>query len=261
MDKRMPNSSRTLIVVGIRFQGFSSEHPDVLTISQLLEDLQSGLYGQAGELLTLRPGQGVSPAEWDRLQAVVNRVGVADRMLLEPVAAETLGTDEVHKRHPDNALIAALRSTGPGVYRAALRIHNDNELLLDHQTGQHVQGMVVVEAARQMFLAVTERYYVEPELRGGYYFVIESMRTSFENFLFPLAAEIEYKVLDAAVGDPTRLAFTAEIAVHQAERRCALTEVSFSAFESELIEGKEHRRAAHAVTHESRLAAGVAAGV
>ncbi|WP_158630387.1 AfsA-related hotdog domain-containing protein [Glycomyces terrestris] len=257
----MPNSSRTLIVVGVRFQGFSSEHPDVLTISQLLEDLQSGLYGEAGEEISLRPGQGVTAADWDRLHAVVRRVGVAHRMLLEPHATEPLGTDEVHKRQESNALIAALRSTGPGVYRAALRIHNDNELLLDHQTGQHVQGMVVVEAARQMFLAVTERYYVDPERRGGYYFVIDSMRTSFENFLFPLAAEIEYQVTRADVGDPTRLSFTAEIGVHQAGRRCALTEVAFTAFESELIEGKEHRRAAHAVTHESRLGAEVGAGV
>jgi hypothetical protein len=256
----MSISSRTVIVVGVRFKGFSSEHPDVMTISQILEELQTGMHGTEGDTIRLRPGQGLTAADWERLQAVVDRVGVAHRMHLDPFASEPLGTEEVHKRLPSNALIAGLHSTEPGVFRAAMRIHNDNELLLDHQTGQHVQGMVVVEAARQMFLAVTERYYVAPERRGGYYFVINSMKTTFENFLFPLAAEIEYRVTEAAVGDPTRLAFAAEIGVHQGGRRCALTEVSFTAFESELIEGKEHRRASAAVSHESRLHAGVGAG-
>ncbi|MEU6299282.1 AfsA-related hotdog domain-containing protein [Streptomyces erythrochromogenes] len=147
------------------------------------------------------------------------------------------------------------------LFGAGLRLHNDNELLLDHQTGQHVQGMVVIEASRQMFLAVTERFFAAQWPQRKYYFVIEYMNTAFENFLFPLCSTIEYRITESQTQDPSRLSFTAEVGIHQAGRRSAFTQLAFTAFDTDVIEVKEDRRARRAVEHTLRAPAAVLTGI
>lgn len=62
----------------------------------------------------------------------------------------------VHKHRSENTLISTPERSENGNFVAGLILHEQNELMLDHLTGQHVQGMVLTEACRQMFLAVTE---------------------------------------------------------------------------------------------------------
>jgi hypothetical protein len=247
----------TLLLVGNRFSGFSAAHPEVLTVSEFIRHLRNDAGAPEPEQLTLQPGQGIGESQWDLLRLEIAERGLAHRIHLLPALPSPADRHETHKHLEANRLIARPRMTGPGRYRADLRIHNDNELLIDHQTGQHVQGMVAVEAARQMFLTVTERFLL-PDTRKRY-FVINSLATEFENFLFPLAAEIDYRIVAADTADPDRLAFTVEIAVEQAGRRCTRSTVQFTAFENALIESKEQRRAEKAIAavatrHEGALA-------
>lgn len=241
---------RTTLLVGDRFAGFAI-HDEVFSISQFVEQLPllAAVQGQ-DEPIVVQPGQGVTTAEWRAVRDQVARLGLEDRVELQFSGAPSVSPkEEVHKHRSQNALIADLRRESDGYFLADLRLHNDNELLLDHQTGQHVQGMVAVEAARQMFLAVSERFYASRYPDRSYYYVIDSMNTAFENFLFPLDATIEFVTVRAETADPERLSFTAEISVHQAGRRAALTTVSYTAFEPGLIESKETKRARHAVGH------------
>jgi hypothetical protein len=249
----MPTTSRTVVLVGDRFAGFAV-HEDVFTVSQFLDELLLGTYGGVGEPILVQAGQGVTIAEWSTVCDEATRLGLDSRLDFRFSAPAVASRGEVHKRIATNTLVADLRQQSVNGFTAALRLHGDNELLLDHQTGQHVQGMVVVEAARQMFLAVSERFYANRYPDRSYYFVIESMNTDFENFLFPLPATIEFSTVRAEISDPARLSFDAEIHVHQAGRRASRTTVSYTAFESELIEAKEYRRARHALDHSVRTA-------
>jgi hypothetical protein len=235
----------TLLLVGNRFSGFSAAHPEVLTVSEFIRHLRNDAGAPEPEHLTLRPGQGVGESQWDLLRLEIAERGLDHRIHLMPAIPAPAARRETHKHVEANRLVARPRRTGPGRYRADLRVHNDNELLIDHQTGQHVQGMVAVEAARQMFLAVTERFLL-PDDRDRY-FVIHSLATEFENFLFPLAAEIDYRIVEADTADPDKLTYTVEIGIEQAGRRCTRTSVRFTAFENRLIESKEQRRAEQAI--------------
>lgn len=235
----------TLQLVGNRFSGFSAAHPEVLTVSEFIRHLRNDAGALQSAQLTLQPGQGIGESQWDLLRLEIAERGLDHRIHLMPAIPAPAERNETHKHLEINSLIARPRQTGPGRYRADLRVHNDNELLIDHQTGQHVQGMVAVEAARQMFLVVTERFLLPDDRKR--YFVINSLATEFENFLFPLAAEIDYLITESDTANPDRLAFTVEIAIEQAGRRCTRTTVRFTAFENDLIESKEQRRAEQAI--------------
>lgn len=244
----MSISTCSLLVVGDRFAGFTAQD-GVVTVSQLRQRLRTGLAIGVGPVL-VKAGQGVGAAEWRDLRQDADRRGLGGRLVFGDRPGELAGEAEVHKKVETNTLIADLTRTGDGLFTANLRVHNDNELLLDHQTGQHVQGMVAIEAARQMFLAVSERFYACRYPETKYYYVIESMHTDFENFLFPLGASVEFRAVRAAIDDPARLSFTAEISIYQAGRRASRTSVVYTAFDSAVIELKEHKRARHAVEHE-----------
>ncbi|MFF3601653.1 AfsA-related hotdog domain-containing protein [Kitasatospora indigofera] len=243
----MSAQPRTVLLVGDRFAGFAV-HEGVLTVSQFTEQLPLYAAAAAGRTQVLA-GQGITAVRWQELREDAARHGLRERLDFRRPESALSPRGEAHKHQSQNTLIAGLRREQEGRFSADLRLHEDNELLLDHQTGQHVQGMVAVEAARQMFLAVSERYYASRHPGRSYYYVIDSMNTSFENFLFPLEATIEFLTLRAEVADPERLSFAADISVHQAGRRAALTSVTYTAFEPALIESKETRRARFAVDH------------
>jgi len=107
----------------------------------------------------------------------------------------------------------------------------------DHQTGQHVQGMILVEASRQAFIAVTEEFFMTVN-RGNSYYVINNMNISFNNFMFPLPATIHYEVTEKDIND-RRARFNAIINVIQNGKLCSSMSVRFTVYPSEIISSKE----------------------
>lgn len=235
-------------VVGDRFSGFAV-HDRVQTLSSFLGGLWSGAYDDLPGPLALTGGQGIGGYEWDYLRGALRRRGLEERILLQERPLSLARRAEAHKHREENVLVADLGRHDDQIFDAALRLHGNNELLLDHQTGQHTQGMVVVEAARQMFLAVTERYYTHRWPERRYYFVINSLATTFENFLFPVDARIRYLIQSADLSDPARLEFTARVDIEQGGRRSARCEVAFTAFDATVLETVEYRRAERALDH------------
>lgn len=110
------------------------------------------------------------------------------------------------------------------------------ELMADHQTGQHIQGMLLVEASRQAFIGVTEEFIYQQE--SGRYYVINSMAINFASFLFPLPALVHFEFLEKDIND-RRGRFKAQVRVTQHQTLCATMDVSFTVYPSTLIAEKE----------------------
>ncbi len=85
--------------------------------------------------------------------------------------------------------IGVAEKVNENLFSLPLLIDERCELMTDHQTGQHIQGMILVEACRQTFIAVTEEFYMSDKV-GQSYYVINDMNIKFSNFLFPLPAVI-----------------------------------------------------------------------
>jgi len=242
----MTHQTEVLYLVGDRFQALAA-NDGVATAGGFVKDLRAGRFAAEDVRMTLLGGQGMSSYEWNWVTREIVRCGAADRISVPAQQSALAFRDEAHKYRERNVLIAGLRQIDALRYQADLRLDNDNELVLDHTTGQHIQGMVIIEAARQMFLAVTERFYASAWPERDYYYVIKNFDTDFENFLFPLDATVDYEILKASIDNPERLSFGVEIAVHQAGNRASLSRVEFTAFESAVISQKEGKRAARTV--------------
>lgn len=240
--------SKALIVVSDKFSKFTMGKQAV-TESQLHAMLALPEHILPGRTC-LVPGQGLSET---KLAALITMIEAADphgkRWDASPLRElpDRAGSMLSHKHEPANTLISRPEQTGEGSYRLDMCIDQNCELMGDHQTGQHVQGMILVEAARQSFLAVSEAFYPHPA-GGKTYFVIHTLSTDFVGFVFPLHAHIDYRVLAFDENERrqkfkvetdfvqngeirTRVAFSFTVYPHDviAEKEASLADVAFQA--------------------------------
>ncbi|AGL16530.1 AfsA-related hotdog domain-containing protein [Actinoplanes sp. N902-109] len=233
--------SGTLFLVGDVFAPFA-EHDGVSTVSQLARRIRAGAFpGGTGPCL-VTVGQGVSLFDIQFIRETLARHGRTDAVVIDDrVLRDRAGRQSAHKHRAENVLISRSRRTGPGSFESALLVDPGNEVMSDHLTGQHLQGMLIMEAGRQMFIAVTEQHYLPPEAVGNSYFVIDTFATRYQNFLFPLPATVRCRVLSHRSPHPTRTTFSCDLAVLQGGRETAVMEVRFTAFDNEVSHAKETR--------------------
>lgn len=228
---------RCYFVVGDKFKAFA-EGKNVLTLSQLrsLTDLPDGFMDVRA---VLKLGQGVQEEEVrEILNRHESRGGVKALLELSDLHRVKDRADSVisHKRFPYNTLIGSPQKIVEDEFLIPLNIDERCELMGDHQTGQHVQGMIVIEAFRQSFLAVTEAFF--PIESKSSYFVINMMNVSFTSFLFPLPAHVSYRVLEAN-RSRKRARYKVIMSAVQNEVACATAEVSFTVYPDSSIAPKE----------------------
>lgn len=96
----------------------------------------------------------------------------------------------VHKQHRNNVLITKPEEGSEDRYVNYLCL-GDSNLIKDHTTGLHVQGMVVIEAARQTPISIIERYIYQGEDSKNYSMLWGKLTANFYQYLLPLEICIE----------------------------------------------------------------------
>lgn len=247
----------TLIVVADKFAEFTVEKPAV-TLSQLHAMLKLPKHLVPGAVRLL-PGQGLSEGDIADLIVQINALdpaGLKWELSLLRTLPERADPCISHKRRSCNTLIGSPTKTAHDCYRIDLCIDENCELMGDHQTGQHVQGMLLIEAARQSFIAVTEKYLLT-DLEEKTYFVINAITTEFTGFVFPLPAHIEYRIVSANVNDRRRKYQVEMDFIQNGELRTRIG-CAFTVFPHQVIAEKEAalaRDAAHCALTQVSLGA------
>jgi A-factor biosynthesis hotdog domain len=239
-----------LFIVGDRFESFA-EQTSAVTVARFVAELRAGAYqgDRSRSTLVLAEGQGITPYDWDWIRDELARLGLSERVLIRRNSRGPLsGHSETHKHRESNVLIAGLTRLTDTTFRASLRLHNDQELQIDHQAS-HVQGMVVLEAARQMYLAVCERHYAYRWPEHRYSYIFDRLEASFRNFLFPLETTIDCEVLEAELTDPEQLVFDSQIKFRQAGLHAATVRIVGMAVDSTVMARKERRGADRAIRY------------
>ncbi|MDI6100396.1 AfsA-related hotdog domain-containing protein [Actinoplanes sp. NEAU-A12] len=241
-------------IVGDRFGAFAG-HDGVLTLTGFVRGLTAIAAGR--DLLRVRLGQGIGEHERAYLTEAIERHGLRDRVRVAESRPTAAGRDLVHKHRLTNVLLEDVREADGDRFHAGLRVASDNELLLDHESGGHVPGIVVVEAARQMILAAMELRYFrrlrEEGHRGEWAMVWDDVEVRFASFLFPLPAEVHCELVDPAPARmmADRVRCTARIVIVQAGREAATALITCTAFGADRLAAVEHRRGLRAVAEIS----------
>ena len=230
---------QTALLVGDRFAEFA-ELDGVITVSRLARMLDEP---DLGHTLPARVvvGQGVSHDWLAYLRRRCDHRGEFLDFVGEQGAADRTGRRFSHKHHRKNVLLSDPEVVGDGRYRMALAIDDDCELMTDHTTGLHVQGMILTEAARQAFLVVTE-WFLAPQ-DADYYYVINKFATTYTRFAFPVPTDVlvELRNVDRNRGDRIR----AQVLVTFSQNGTVVceAEVDYMAILTRTLAGKEQSMA------------------
>jgi hypothetical protein len=84
-------------------------------------------------------------------------------------------------------------------------------------TGQHVQGLLLIEAARQMMLCVSESYLPGENTGARYYVVLNSVYTGYLKFAFPLPTLLSNEILSRQPGKGGSLKATCQTRFFQGD--------------------------------------------
>jgi hypothetical protein len=236
-------ADRHIIVVADRFAQFAVDD-QVATMSELVSLLSSGT---AGGHWVVHLGQGVEDSDCEILEYLVAggsvAMSIANRDSFPRVPAVP---GMVHKHFPENVVLADVRNPSKEHCLAELRIHKDNELILDHHTGEHVQGIVIIEAMRQICIAQFETGYRAGLPSYDYTGMWTRMNISFESFLFPLQATVESTIVEADLSRESNLKFRASTSVRQNGVLVASSDIEYAMVKQARIDTLERRKSAQA---------------
>lgn len=226
VEGNIMQSTQQQIVVGNRFKHFAA-HSEVTTITDMLGMLRQEPNSLHQVSYTL--GQGLSSAERRLLLRLekMQRIGK-----LEHANITAAPKHMTHKHHAKNSMVSVpkqiTQKDDVQYYKLNLLIDDACAEMHDHVTGQHVQGMVLVEAARQAMLAVSEQYYLTEEQQGTTYCVLNNIRTQFKRFAFPVHTEIHLYVDKKSIAKNGRVSLDTRIIFMQQQQE--ISEICIDCF-------------------------------
>ena len=151
-------AQRTVILVGDRFH-FFAKNTDVYTRTNL-HSIADAM--RDGDEVVIVLGQGISINDIGMIQDELSSMTpkVSYRFDMSRVDFHLASRQETHKLLFCNRMISSPRRISELTYVSDIIFHTDNDYFRDHLSTQHIPGMALIEAARQMFLAVTEKYFM-----------------------------------------------------------------------------------------------------
>jgi hypothetical protein len=234
---------RTLCyVVGDGFAAFANG-VRVLTSSQLRQRLCDGALDW-GEI-DLDRGLGLGADEYELVRnALVEAcapTAIVDRFRQERAALRL-----THKRESGHVLVGPAVRLGARTFEFQMVVDGSRDRLSDHVTGQHVGGMLLIEAARQAATVALEQLHEEISSEVGASWT--DLRASFRSFVFPLPV----RLVARCDGDPegthaNQIAAPVTVTAHQMDHQVAELAFDFTLFRRSLLARLEQRAATRAI--------------
>ena len=177
--KKIDPKSKNLIIVGDIFSSAESHLSNIITFSNLNID-------ENNTSVEYIIGQGLT---YKQLKSVIESVLVLKNKNLFYECKEN-----VHKKHEENVIITIPEEVSEHVFKNNILINSDSGFI-DHTTGLHIPAMLLIEAARQSMLAITERFYVVHEQdKNKLRFTLFDITSNFNQFCLPIETTIESRI-------------------------------------------------------------------
>ena len=163
--------NKTLLIVSDKFHNFASRK-DVITRSEFYSLLQSkNVIFPKNDKIRLIPGQGFSENDVEyilKLALSTKNASHFDFSMWQrhPKRASSQLT---HKHSQENILISEPERLSRDEFSMDILIDECCEMMRDHQTGLHVQGILLLEASRQGYLAIIEKFFSFKDIDKKYF--------------------------------------------------------------------------------------------
>ncbi|EPC4825020.1 hypothetical protein Q1B88_004351 [Salmonella enterica] len=246
---------KNLIVVGEKFINFAKKNKNTLTVNEFERFVWSGEIQHVNKIII---GQGVQLSDISRTITIIRRhypEKIAVIINLQDIYYQHNKDHQklVHKHKKENILITSPEKIDNNNYSAKLILQDSSELLCDHQTGQHIQGMVLIEAARQTIIATTEKYLLQEAgiTISDKYFTLTSLNVSFSSFVFPLPVTVKLIVLSKKTSSHGKFTCECTVVFEQTGTKKVEVFFTFSVYDLNYITKKEHEQAL--ICHQNYL--------
>ena len=240
-------NDKTIYVVGDKFQAFS-KNPNVMSISALekrITELNSTDLFDC--IYKIYIGQGI---DFNRVALLRKSISAQNlEKIYQVKMADHFKASQLttHKYKLENIMISDPEQCEAGKFSSILMLDDNCAEMSDHVTGQHLQGMVLIEAARQMTLAVTEKFYLNKDVRTKMSFVTDSLSTSFKSYLFPLEVELVCSI-NHITGHHNNKKFIATLNFIQNGKICTEVKYNFTVFTLGFVVQENNNFALNAVS-------------
>lgn len=241
----MKQNRQIKYVVTDKYQEFSS-HDEIITVSELF-DILSSTNKEFDEDIIYISGQGISQSHCTKIREMINSNKYSNKITFIESNNNIIDKKHVHKHKPENVLISTPLKSDLDTFTSMLHIDDNCAETSDHITGQHIQGMVLMEAARQMFIGVTEMYY-KSNSDINYYYIFNEIETNFNSFTFPIPVNIVYKTIEHRTSSSGNMEFRVSIDFFQNEKLVTNTKIAFSACRLDMAQKLETKTAKKALS-------------
>ncbi|MGV0397060.1 AfsA-related hotdog domain-containing protein [Corynebacterium suicordis] len=227
-------------VVDDSFSTFAAISPRVKTATELCFEIQNG---------ALTDQELICSAGIDayRLETINSYCPDDDENQAFPIHCETriANRRDVHKHESTNVLLGPVTRTKES-FAASFVLSSRNELLVDHKTGIHVQGMVGVEACRQMALCICESIARDEELLD-FSVSLDTFNLQFKNFVFPLPAVITGEVRSSTRNKNGWTKLQLDLGLSQAGAYAVTATMGCTLIPRKILDAIEEKRARRAI--------------
>lgn len=183
-----PASDSTICIVSPKFKDFC-DGERVWDFQAALENLPAIVRSNT----TLMLGQGLGKDQRQQLLQALKFLNSSHVRVLDHIH-QRAAKEKVHKVRDNNVMVSSPEQLDAHTFEAYLVVDESCAEMSDHQTGEHVQGAVLIEASRQMFMACATSFELSAEASakiGDMHFALNEMRVVFHNFVFPIETRIE----------------------------------------------------------------------
>lgn len=224
-------------IVGDRFEPFC-DHNVVLNYSEALE--QHKIIARLANQIVI--GQGIGAQQ---VRALQNALTAHSRrsILITHALNEKAPAALIDKRDAKNVLITHPLQNGPLHFCSQLVVDDHCAELADCGNGEHLPGTLLIEAAKQLFIASIRTYTPAPLYsiaRSDMRFTLNGIQVDFEHFVFPIAAELHLTLQDIEITG-LRVKGAARISIEQLGRACCQITFLAHAYNQTVAASLEHR--------------------
>jgi hypothetical protein len=234
-----------ICVVGNKLKSFSN-NKSVFTLDEFmcLLKLESKIC-DGKNYYNVHVGQGLNDDCLATIFSTVKKEHLNTRFIFSGVTEKTqrASLEATHKHDSKNIMISKPLKLEERFFESYLMLDENCAEMSDHITGQHIQGMVMIEAARQMINSFTEDYLLEAEQKKNASYVLKGVNTKFHQYIFPLELKMVCELTKFRRVPNGDFNAIAKISALQHGELAMEIELDYSVINKKYIEDKENNLA------------------